>query len=100
MTGARAWLAAEAGDAPASLRERMLTAVADSDEPVAHALAQAAMNCLRAATADPSGPHAALDLLTADALLTHACAAAAEQGELLSFANTYDAAWFESAVAE
>jgi hypothetical protein len=46
---------------------------------------------------DPASKSAALDLLSADALLTHACAAAAEAGadELARFTAMVDARHFQ-----
>ena len=60
-------------------------------------LAGAARHCLQAALARPAHRAAALDLLAADALLTHACAAAADAGpeELARFSASLDAAHFD-----
>jgi hypothetical protein len=100
VTSARAWLETETAESPASLRERMLAAIPASDGPVADVLADAALDCLRAAAADPHGPNAALNLLAADALLTHACAAAAETPDgPRAFTASHDAAFFESVTA-
>lgn len=70
---------------------------ADVDDSPQNVLAAAAFKCLRAAGADPRGENAALDLLCADALLTHACAAAAEVGadELARFVAACDANLFQ-----
>ena len=77
MNDAASWLEPHLADAPPQLRARMLAALAPS-ESVAQSLADAAFSCLRAAVGSTTS---ALDLLAADALLTHACAAAAEQGD-------------------
>lgn len=77
MTDAASWLEPHLADAPPQLRERMLASLRPSGS-VAQALADGALACLRAAVQHPGQ---ALDLLAADALLTHACAAAAEQGD-------------------
>jgi hypothetical protein len=77
VTDAASWLEPHLRDAPPQLRERMLAALRPA-ESVAQSLADGALLCLRAATQPPAAP---LDLLAADALLTHACAAAAEQGD-------------------
>jgi hypothetical protein len=77
VNDAASWLEPHLTAAPPQLRERMLGALAPS-ESVAQSLADAALRCLTAALARPNE---ALDLLAADALLTHACAAAAEQGD-------------------
>jgi hypothetical protein len=93
VSGARAWLEPHLADAPPQLRERMLSALQPS-ESVAQSLADGAMTCLRAAI---NRPEDALDLLAADALLTHACAAAAEQGDaaLERFTALLDATRFQ-----
>ena len=92
------WLAAHVADAPDQLRERMRSAVEQaSGSSVQVQLANAATACLRAALQHPSSKSAALDLLSADALLTHACAAAAEAGpdELARFTAMVDAQHFQ-----
>jgi hypothetical protein len=96
MSDAAEWLAPQLADAPAQLRARMLAALPATDA-VPDALVEAAMTCLRAVVADCDGPEAALELLSADALLTHACAAAAEHGEeaLLQFTAQLDATRFQ-----
>jgi hypothetical protein len=98
MTDAASWLERLTADAPAHLRRRMLDALAESAQgPAADQLADAALSCLQAALQEPDGPDAALHLLSADALLTHACAAAAEQGdgELARFTAALDANRFQ-----
>lgn len=92
------WLAPQVADAPQQLRDRMRTAVEQaSGSSVQLRLANAASFCLRAALQAPASPSAALDLLSADALLTHACAAAAEAGEdeLAHFTAMLDAQHFQ-----
>jgi hypothetical protein len=98
MTDARSWLDARANGAPDRLRERMNQALTGSNEAtIADELAAAAESCLRAALKNPSQRASALDLLAADALLTHACEAAAEQGgdALARFAESWNAERFE-----
>jgi hypothetical protein len=101
MTRPADWLQAQVAAAPARLRERMLAELPDT-QPTHDALAQAADACLRRALRDPAGPHAALDLLAADALLTHACAAAAAQGDtvLAAFTAALDTAHFQQLLDE
>jgi hypothetical protein len=92
------WLAPQVADAPDQLREQMRAAVEQSTgSSVQIHLANAAAVCLRAALQDPANKSAALDLLSADALLTHACAAAAEAGadELARFTAMVDARHFQ-----
>ncbi|HEX6558781.1 MAG TPA: hypothetical protein VF021_04945 [Longimicrobiales bacterium] len=99
MSAAAAWLDDRVADAPAALRSRMLSALRET--PAAGALpdllAGAALLCLRRALRDPAGRASALDLLAADALLTHACEAAAENGAdaLLAFTRTWDPTRFQ-----
>lgn len=93
-----AWLEARLAHAPASLAARMRRAVADSapgnagqdDGPssgssaptpalgLAERLGAAAVDCMREALARGDARAGAFELLAADALLTHACEAAAE----------------------
>jgi hypothetical protein len=78
-----AWLDARAADAPASLRTRMSRALADSPDSstsLPETLANAALAHLERVLAHPSERAAAFELLAADALLTYAFEAAAEQG--------------------
>ncbi|HEX7089219.1 MAG TPA: hypothetical protein VF192_03735 [Longimicrobiales bacterium] len=78
---ARAWLARREPRAPEGLLARMDAALAGRAEPeIPEAFAGAAFSCLRAALAGGADRSAAWDLLAADALLTYACEAAAEQG--------------------
>ena len=82
MSSAVAWLETHIAEAPAQLRERMQRALANADEtkPVAQQLSDAAMSCLSASLSNTGERSCAIDLLAADALLTHACQAAAEEG--------------------
>ena len=93
MSSAAAWLEPHIAQAPAQLRARMLAALVPADD-VPQALADAALSCLQDALGKPDD---ALDLLAADALLTHAFAAAAEQGDdaLLRFAESLNADRFQ-----
>jgi hypothetical protein len=82
MNAAANWLCERVGTAPPELLARMLEAVADApDGPVYAMLGEAALSRLRLVLASGGERAAALDLLAADALLTHALAAAAEDGE-------------------
>jgi hypothetical protein len=91
MTDALAWLEQHTEGAPEQLRRRMTEAVAGSnDQPLHLSLAAAAFSCLQAALQDPKAPDAALHLLSADALLTHACAAGPPD-----FAESLNAARFQ-----
>lgn len=79
-----------AADVPPALRERMLEALATALEgqpapqpgtsEAAEWLASAARDRLRTVLQSSGERAAAIDLLAADALLTHACEAAAEAG--------------------
>src|SRR5688500_5570900 len=79
---ARTWLATHADDVPAQLQQRMEEAAGavGALPRVADELAAAAVECLRLAAQRCDERAAALHLLAADALLTHACALAAEAG--------------------
>ena len=100
MSEAARWLETRIADAPAPLRARMLNALVatDTDDDVATQLAQAAMTCLSASLHNTNERACAHDLLAADALLTHACEAAAEQGSdaLIRFAESWDASRFDA----
>ncbi len=87
------WLEPHLAEAPPQLRERMLAVVQPSDS-VAQSLADGALTCLRAAIEVSDDP---LNLLAADALLTHAFVAAAEQGDtaLERFTASLDASRFQ-----
>ncbi len=81
MSAALDWLERNTADAPPQLRARMREAVHAVAAPTVHdALVAAGTLCLERSIAQPDSPDCALDLLSADALLTHACAAAAEAG--------------------
>lgn len=93
---ARDWLERHVTGAPPALRERMAAAIEGLEGAAATGgvpllLARAAEECLRATLASPSERPAALHLLAADALLTHACQAAAAQG--LDALETFTAEW-------
>jgi hypothetical protein len=77
---ARAWVAARADAVPAQLVAVMRDAVDQvpgEELELPHALAEAALYCLRHALHDCDDRSAALPLLAADALMTSACEAAA-----------------------
>jgi hypothetical protein len=97
------WLMPHVEEAPERLREKMHKAVDRATGNSIHVqLAHAATECLRAALQQPTSKAAALDLLSADALLTHACAAAAEAGadELSRFTAMLDANHFQDILDE
>ena len=104
MTSAFAWLQTSITDAPDQLRVRMLRALADADEnrSVAQQLADAAMSCLSASLENTADRSCAIDLLAADALLTHACQAAAEDGadSLVAFTESLNADSFAALLRE
>ena len=98
MIDAWNWLSPRIDKAPPTLRERMRVAVESAaGDSIYEQLAEGAASCLRAALHRPAHRAAAMDLLSADALLTHACAAAAEAGPdvLADFTATLDAQHFE-----
>lgn len=99
MSEAAAWLSPRITDAPEALRERMLAAVAEAGSAgeIHDRLGHAAALCLERAMAEQARRESAMDLLAADALLTHACEAAAEGGSdvLAAFAAAWDATRFE-----
>jgi hypothetical protein len=96
---ARDWLTVRIADAPDPLKERMLEGLAEVDGvgPIYDQLADAAAICLRSAMAEQALRVCAMGLLAADALLTHACEAAAEAGgdELAAFAAGWNPERFE-----
>jgi hypothetical protein len=103
MSSAWSWLAPHVNEAPAELQQRIRAAVEQSEGASVHAqLAHAANICLRDALAQTTPKNAALHLLSADALLTHACAAAAEAGsaELGRFTAQLDAQHFQGILDE
>lgn len=93
MSDTRSWLAERLADAPDTLRDRMLDAVANaSGSGATHdVLANAAALCLERAMSEQARRASALNLLAADALMTHACEAAAEAGS--DVLATFTAAW-------
>ena len=82
MNAAIAWLDSHDADAPERLRARMreLVAALPEDPDVWRTLTAAAGDALSAVMPHADKRAAALDLLAADALLTHAAEAAAEEG--------------------
>lgn len=99
MSDATHWLSQRVTDAPEQLRARMFAALdmASATAPVHERLALAASDCLMRALRDQASRASALDLLAADALLTHACEAAAEidSDTLATFAAAWSAQRFE-----
>lgn len=100
MKDALAWLSPRVAGAPKQLEQRMteaLQAVA-AQRTVQDQLAEAALWCLRRSLEEEQRAEKALQLLAADALLTHACEAAAEMGSdaLTLFTATWNANRFES----
>ena len=96
---AQAWLDAQTEAAPQGLRECMRAAVArEPDGSIQDVLARAALTSLRNSLSAKNEKASALHLLAADALLTHACAAAAEAGKdaLAKFAAEWSPARFQS----
>ncbi len=83
-------------DVPESLRERLDAAGMPAD---AEAMAARAVALLKEAMATP-GRNGAWPLLAADALLTEACAAAAEAGQLEAFFARYGPAGIAARMAE
>lgn len=79
MTGARRWLRGRLADAPPELLRAMLDALPTDDGPVAEDLAFAAMSLYGRVLTSGGGREDALPLLAADALLTHAIEAQAEE---------------------
>jgi hypothetical protein len=101
MSDTTEWLAERLAGAPVQLRTRMEQAIAavPADVSIQDRLAQAAVLCLARGMRDDSRA-SALELLTADALLTHACEAAAEAGSdaLNALATRWDANRFDNLV--
>jgi hypothetical protein len=79
MTGARRWLRGRLGDAPPELLRTMVEALPPHEAPIPDALAAAAMDLYDRVLASSGGRSDALPLLAADALLTHAIEAQAEE---------------------
>lgn len=80
MTAPDAWLAQREAGVPKSLVARMRHHLAGRTGPLPERLAHAGLDALRAALEAPDQRASALDLLAADALLTAAFEAAAEEG--------------------
>jgi len=99
VTDAVRWLSDHVDAAPANLRARMLAALTDAaaHASIADQLADAARACLERALQAPAQRASALELLTADALFTHALQAAAEAGDdsFHALAGAWNAARFE-----
>ena len=92
MNEALSWLEQNAAGIPEPLRRRMADALAGATgKSLPEALAAGAFICMRAALADPAADDAALNLLSADALITHACAL----GDTPFFSEELDQATFE-----
>ena len=93
------WLSERITNAPDPLRERMLEALAEVNggATICGQLADASAICLRNAMAEQALRVCAIGLLAADALMTHACEAAAEAGgdELAAFSAAWSAERFE-----
>jgi hypothetical protein len=93
----RAWLHDRQPAPPAALRDRMLHAILavvttrTGDAAIPTTLAEASLDALRHALVKCDERAAAIDLLAADALLTYAMEAAAEQGgaALIAIAEAY-----------
>jgi len=79
--GGEGWIADNVREAPAELRQQVLrdTAVITEADSLPQALAGAGWSALSRALAQPSDRSVALDLLTADALITLALLAQAEE---------------------
>jgi hypothetical protein len=92
-TALRAWLDLHSGDIPASLASLMELAVREVDTGAdgdATTLSLAAVACMRTALRMGDERAGALHLLAADALITAACEAAADDGaELHTLADRY-----------
>jgi hypothetical protein len=82
VTAIDRWLDARQPPPPPSLFAALVDAVAAADPPdgpVSHRLALTGLRLLERVAGSPSTRAHALDLLTADALLTYACEAALEE---------------------
>ncbi|MFO7894778.1 MAG: hypothetical protein R6U63_13665 [Longimicrobiales bacterium] len=82
MTEPGRWLDERREPAPQSIRTEIDALLAESDPsaPLPDQFAAAALRALEAIVAEPSERATAWTLLAADALLTYACEAAAEEG--------------------
>jgi hypothetical protein len=94
VTSARNWLRSRLGDAPPELLRAMLAALPAEDGPVPDALAAAALGLYTRVLESSGGRNDALPLLAADALLTHAVEAQAEEDPegLSAFVDRWGAA--------
>jgi hypothetical protein len=90
VEGAHAWLARREPVPPPALGAALHAAT--MDRPVPHSLVAAALARLQRVLASSGDRTAAADLLAADALLTYACEAAAEQGGEVLAATTAEIA--------
>ncbi len=79
MTPGEAWLRERLPGAPPALLEAMIGSLPAGPVPAARALAEGALALYRAVVRGGGGREAALPLLAADALLTHAFQAQAEE---------------------
>lgn len=100
MSHALQWLSPRIAAAPKQLAQHM-TAALQAIAPqrtVQDELAEAALWCLQRSLEGEQRSEKAMQLLAADALLTHACEAAAETGsqEIALFTATWNANRFES----
>jgi hypothetical protein len=106
-TAAIEWLRERAADVPPELQARMELALLTTGHDdaaaadVAHALAQAAVSCLRDALTTCEHRRAALPLLAADALITAAFEAAADRdpAAVAALCAEYDALHIEAVAA-
>ena len=80
MSAARKWLEDRLGQAPRDLLETMVSALPGTEPSVADELGRAAILLYARVAAGSGEREDALPLLAADALLTHAFEAAAENG--------------------
>lgn len=100
MSDALQWLTPRMSSAPDQLKQRMIAAIEGvaPQNTIQDQLAEAALSCLKQALANGLRRESALQLLAADALLTHASEAAMEAGNdaIAEFASRWDASRFES----
>jgi hypothetical protein len=97
VTSGERWIRVRLADAPVALVEEMCRAVrsaAAEDDGVAEALAAAATHLYAAVAAGAGGREAALPLLAADALTTHALEASAQADSDAGAA--FAAGWIEA----
>ncbi len=93
MNEAESWLRSRVPGAPAQLLKTMISALPESAETVADALATASLRLYEDVVDGSGGREDALPLLAADALLTHAFQAQAEMDAsgLAAFADRWSA---------